>query len=131
MVYVAQIFLGMFLSLQSDGKLSSLRLADWLTLATCVGYLVLLPALAAILMKRRPGTALIVFSTIFVAACFLTLYAWHLKETHFSQGVKPGAATDVAWTLMEVFVRVVPGLWLLVLGAGLGLAFSFQEHPNS
>lgn len=87
-----------------------------------------------VLKHCKPETAYIAFIVMFSIAICLTVGTFYLWEDHpsilgyGSETVQSGLSFRQSIELAAV--QVAPGVWIFVLFAGLGVKFSFMEHPD-
>jgi hypothetical protein len=86
--------------------------------------------IVGLVQRQRAGTAFIIFSGLLVFAMLLTLYAYCENKHHLThqEASEAGVLDDRAWISRELFLKSVPGVWLLVLGSGLGFGIAAQDR---
>ncbi len=133
LAFLAQILLSVFAWLRPDQAvrtgLASALPYDWLLMATYAGFLVLFGVVLGVLQGLRPRTSFAIFAVLLLAACCFTLHAYGSHERYVAAG-RPPLLSDRQMVVADLLLISVPGVWILVLAAGLGVGISIQNHPG-
>ena len=105
---------------------------EWCLIATYAGFFLLFTVIVGLAQQIRPGIAFIIFSGLLVFAIFWTVVVYYESKDRptWKEATESGLHDNPSWISQQVFLHSVPGVWLLVVGGGLGLGISTQEHPD-
>lgn len=105
-------------------------LADSLPVLTFLFFFVLFVGVVAVTSRmRRQGAAFLAFSSLLILAMFWTLLgiATDAPTLPDQEGVREILEKEPKYVMSLAFRYFIPGMWSLVLGAGIGLLLRLEE----